>query len=226
MARYDYRCPKCNTTFEVEHPMSEHPLVTCPNCGTEAQRVFSASGISLQGSGFYSTDTARQLATIAAHLGRRHAPPPLFVARGGRQACAWDGSLTHVPFRKGRFPRFDTGRAYLFSVPYTRLTLKRSFSAFRYGTCVKRSGKSASFPQEDAPPRAKSSRRRPNGLQRRPFAWPAYPLRTNLAQKCPSPRPRAGAVSMQPSGVWLFATKDASWEEAAQAGASTTGDRT
>lgn len=59
MARYDYRCPKCNATFEVEHPMSEHPLVTCPSCGAEAQRVFSASGISLQGSGFYSTDNRK-----------------------------------------------------------------------------------------------------------------------------------------------------------------------
>lgn len=56
MARYDYRCPSCDTIFEVEHPMSEHPLVTCPSCGTEAQRVFSASGVSFQGSGFYNTD--------------------------------------------------------------------------------------------------------------------------------------------------------------------------
>lgn len=56
MARYDYRCPRCETVFEVEHPMSEHPLVTCPSCGAEAERVFSASGISFQGSGFYNTD--------------------------------------------------------------------------------------------------------------------------------------------------------------------------
>lgn len=56
MARYDYRCPTCETVFEVEHPMSEHPLVTCPACGAEAQRVFAASGISFQGSGFYNTD--------------------------------------------------------------------------------------------------------------------------------------------------------------------------
>lgn len=56
MARYDYRCPACDTQFEVEHPMSEHPRVMCPVCGTEAQQVFGASSIVFKGSGFYNTD--------------------------------------------------------------------------------------------------------------------------------------------------------------------------
>ena len=56
MARYDYKCPNCNKVFEVEHPMSERPRVTCPDCGTEAQRVFSATGIHFEGHGFYNTD--------------------------------------------------------------------------------------------------------------------------------------------------------------------------
>ena len=49
-------CPSCGTTFEVEHPMSAHPKVTCPKCGNEAERVFSPSGIVFKGSGFYNTD--------------------------------------------------------------------------------------------------------------------------------------------------------------------------
>lgn len=56
MARYDYKCPSCNRQFEVEHPMSEHPEVVCPSCGSEAQRVFSATGIHFEGHGFYNTD--------------------------------------------------------------------------------------------------------------------------------------------------------------------------
>lgn len=56
MARYDYRCTSCGTTFEVEHPMSEHPDVSCPDCGAAAERVFSPSGIRFVGSGFYNTD--------------------------------------------------------------------------------------------------------------------------------------------------------------------------
>ena len=56
MARYDYRCTGCGNVFEVEHPMSERPHVTCPQCGQDAERVFSASGIEFKGSGFYNTD--------------------------------------------------------------------------------------------------------------------------------------------------------------------------
>lgn len=56
MARYDYRCSSCGNTFEVEHGMTEHPQVSCPTCGKPAERVFSASGIKFEGSGFYNTD--------------------------------------------------------------------------------------------------------------------------------------------------------------------------
>ena len=56
MARYDYKCTSCGTTFEVEPPMGSHPEVTCPSCGAEAAQVFGASGIVFKGSGFYNTD--------------------------------------------------------------------------------------------------------------------------------------------------------------------------
>lgn|GEM_PF-349769 len=56
MARYDYRCPACGKQFEVEHPMAEHPTVTCPDCSSVAQQVFGASSIVFKGSGFYNTD--------------------------------------------------------------------------------------------------------------------------------------------------------------------------
>ena len=56
MARYDYQCPNCGTRFEVEHPMSARPKVTCPRCGQEAKHVFETSGIVFKGSGFYNTD--------------------------------------------------------------------------------------------------------------------------------------------------------------------------
>ena len=56
MARYDYKCPKCDIVSEIEHPMSEHPEVRCPECGGIANQVFGASGIVFKGSGFYNTD--------------------------------------------------------------------------------------------------------------------------------------------------------------------------
>ena len=56
MSRYDYRCSACNKVFEVEHCMTEHPDITCPVCGAAATKVFNASGIRFEGSGFYNTD--------------------------------------------------------------------------------------------------------------------------------------------------------------------------
>ena len=56
MARYDYRCTECGTQFEVEHPMTERPEVSCPSCGAPASQVFAPSGIAFKGSGFYNTD--------------------------------------------------------------------------------------------------------------------------------------------------------------------------
>ena len=56
MARYDYRCTSCGKVFEVEHGMTEHPDVTCPDCGAAAEKIFNASGIEFKGSGFYNTD--------------------------------------------------------------------------------------------------------------------------------------------------------------------------
>ena len=66
MARYDYRCPECGTEFEVEHPMSEHPVITCPECGTQANQVFGTSGIVFKGSGFYNTDQRKGATTATS----------------------------------------------------------------------------------------------------------------------------------------------------------------
>ena len=56
MPRYDYRCTACDSVFEIEHGMREHPDVACPGCGAPATRMLSASGIVFKGSGFYNTD--------------------------------------------------------------------------------------------------------------------------------------------------------------------------
>lgn len=65
MARYDYRCPSCGVQFEVEHPMSERPVVTCPDCGAKAEQVFGASSIVFKGHGFYNTDQRGKGSTAA-----------------------------------------------------------------------------------------------------------------------------------------------------------------
>ena len=72
MARYDYRCTSCGNVFEVEHGMTERPKVLCPTCGGSADKVFSASGIKFEGSGFYNTDQRGGGSCTAATSGNRY----------------------------------------------------------------------------------------------------------------------------------------------------------
>lgn len=69
MARYDYKCTKCDHVFEVRHGMTEHPEVKCPECGSEAHRVIGTSGIKFSGSGFYNTDQRGSSSTTSGGLG-------------------------------------------------------------------------------------------------------------------------------------------------------------
>ncbi len=56
MPTYEYRCPKGHE-FELFQRMSDEPKATCPECGTEAERLLSAgAGFLFKGEGFYITD--------------------------------------------------------------------------------------------------------------------------------------------------------------------------
>lgn len=89
MARYDYRCTSCGNVFEVEHGMTEHPDVTCPTCSAPAEKVFSASGIKFEGSGFYNTDMRSGSSSTAATNGGASAGS-LAKATGESHGCCAD----------------------------------------------------------------------------------------------------------------------------------------
>lgn len=56
MPLYEYRCLKCNETFEVRQKFSDEPVAAHPDCGGEGQRLLSAPQLHFKGSGFYITD--------------------------------------------------------------------------------------------------------------------------------------------------------------------------
>jgi putative FmdB family regulatory protein len=57
MPIYEYRCKECKHDVEVLQKLSDPPLVTCPSCGKDAlQKLVSAAGFQLKGSGWYVTD--------------------------------------------------------------------------------------------------------------------------------------------------------------------------
>jgi putative FmdB family regulatory protein len=58
MPIYEYECKKCGSTFEAMQKISAKPLKTCEmnECRGKVQRLVSASGFILKGSGWYTTD--------------------------------------------------------------------------------------------------------------------------------------------------------------------------
>lgn len=55
MPRYEYKCKKCNKSFEVIHGIND-TVDSCKFCEGEVRRVFHPVGIVFKGSGFYATD--------------------------------------------------------------------------------------------------------------------------------------------------------------------------
>lgn len=53
---YDYRCDRCERTFEVRQRISEAPLTTCDRCGGPIHRLLSPAPFILKGGGWYVTD--------------------------------------------------------------------------------------------------------------------------------------------------------------------------
>ncbi len=57
MPFYEYRCEACGHQLEAMQKMSAAPLTDCPACGKPAlQKLISAAGFQLKGSGWYQTD--------------------------------------------------------------------------------------------------------------------------------------------------------------------------
>ncbi len=57
MPTYEYECQSCHQRVEAVQRFSDPPLTTCPHCGGDLRKVFSAVGIVFKGSGFYKTDS-------------------------------------------------------------------------------------------------------------------------------------------------------------------------
>lgn len=57
MPTYSYRCTSCDNAFDIQQAFTDDSLTTCPECGKALRKVFSAIGVTFQGSGFYRTDS-------------------------------------------------------------------------------------------------------------------------------------------------------------------------
>jgi putative FmdB family regulatory protein len=85
MPIYEYACGACGHELEELQKMSDAPLTTCPACGKdELQKLVSAAGFRLKGSGWYETD----FKTKKAEPPKKSSDTP--CATGACSACVTD----------------------------------------------------------------------------------------------------------------------------------------
>jgi len=67
MPIYEYRCSECGFQEEYLQKVSEPPMTVCPSCGKATfQKLLTAAGFQLKGSGWYATDFRNSGATKAS----------------------------------------------------------------------------------------------------------------------------------------------------------------
>ncbi|QWL30713.1 FmdB family transcriptional regulator [Rathayibacter toxicus] len=57
MPTYSYRCTQCSSAFDVQQAFTDDSLTECTSCHGALRKVFSAVGVTFNGSGFYRTDS-------------------------------------------------------------------------------------------------------------------------------------------------------------------------
>ncbi len=66
MPTYSYRCYDCENAFDIHQAFTDDSLSECPSCGGRLRKVFSAIGVTFNGSGFYRTDSRSGSSSIPA----------------------------------------------------------------------------------------------------------------------------------------------------------------
>jgi putative FmdB family regulatory protein len=69
MPTYSYRCTQCSTAFDVQQAFTDDSLTDCPTCQGLLRKIFSAVGVTFNGSGFYRTDSRADGANKSAKAG-------------------------------------------------------------------------------------------------------------------------------------------------------------
>ena len=57
MPTYSYRCTACSNAFDVQQAFTDDALTECPACQGRLRKIFSVTGVTFNGSGFYRTDS-------------------------------------------------------------------------------------------------------------------------------------------------------------------------
>lgn len=66
MPTYSYRCTDCGNAFDIQQAFTDDSLTECPTCDGKLRKLFSAVGVTFNGSGFYRTDSRGSSSSTSA----------------------------------------------------------------------------------------------------------------------------------------------------------------
>ena len=99
MPTYDYRCDRCERTYEVRQRISEAPLTACDRCGGPIRRLLSPAPFILKGGGWYVTDypSAGRKKGMEAEKKSSDAPSTASTTTGTAAASSETSSKSETP---------------------------------------------------------------------------------------------------------------------------------
>ena len=59
MPTYSYKCTVCDVAFDIQQSFTDSSLTECPTCDGKLRKLFSAVGVTFNGSGFYRNDSRK-----------------------------------------------------------------------------------------------------------------------------------------------------------------------
>ena len=75
MPTYSYKCTVCDTAFDIQQSFTDASLTECPTCQGKLRKLFSAVGVTFNGSGFYRNDS-RKAEKSSASTSEKKTPAP------------------------------------------------------------------------------------------------------------------------------------------------------
>lgn len=88
MPTYSYRCTECGTAFDIQQSFSDDSLTECPTCQGRLRKLFSAVGVTFNGSGFYRTDSRPAASGGPAPASSTPSPAPAAPAKPAAPAAS------------------------------------------------------------------------------------------------------------------------------------------
>lgn len=86
MPTYSYKCTVCDVAFDIQQSFTDSSLTECPTCSGKLRKLFSAVGVTFNGSGFYRNDSRKTEKTPAKKTEKTVSSPSTAASSGGSSA--------------------------------------------------------------------------------------------------------------------------------------------